>query len=131
MFFPRAVARFAAYSGRKMLEIECAASHGGCAMTAKAVSRFVAFDVAPGCFFQAWRRIQRVSNGPVQPVNAPVVTYAPFPQPAIVPKHVRLRHMRISESIEYGLTERFFAIANAIDALMAVADNLVRIIRRL
>src|SRR6266705_1705357 len=121
----RRMTRFASYTGNHMVQLRFPVDQSGSAVTTEAVARLIAVNVAPRGFFQAWRRIENVSNGPVQPVNCRVVAHAAFSEPSTTAEHIGLGEVGITEHIKDRLTEGFFPVSHTIDALLAVAYDLI------
>src|SRR5882724_5233216 len=123
----RAVAGFAGHAGNQTIQLKFGVDHCGCAVATEAVPRFIAVDVAARCLFKTGRRIEDVSDRPVQSIDRRVIAYATFVEFSVAPVDVSLGHMRMAESVEYRLADRLFSVGYAVHALLAVAYDLVRV----
>src|SRR5216110_43665 len=68
-----AMACFSSNTEKHAIEPKLPVDQRGGAVATEAVARFIAVDVAPSRLFEVWRRIENVSNGPIQPVNCRVI----------------------------------------------------------
>jgi len=125
MLRSRPVAVLTGNAGNQSIKLQFIVNNGGCAVTTEAVARLIAGDVAAKGLLQTGRRIQRVADRPVQAIDARVITHATFIEFAIVTEHVSLRDLGIAKYIGDRLTDGFFSVGHAVDALLVVADDLI------
>jgi len=74
----RPVAGLAGHAGNQSIQLKFGTDHGGGTVATEAVPRFIAADVAARGLLQAGRRIENVSDRPVQSVDRRVIAYAAF-----------------------------------------------------
>src|ERR1700746_250225 len=91
MLLSWAMAGFATHPCNQVFELQFVFYSRICAMTAEAIPGFVTVDVTAYGFLKSRRRVQGVSDRPVQSVNRAVVADPRLVQFSVVSEHVSLR----------------------------------------
>ena len=121
------MARFTGYSGHEAIQLQLISVSCAGAVTRKAIARFVHADPPAGSHFERWRYVAWIANGDIETLNVFVEAEATFVERAIVPEDVRLARLSLAKRVEYRLGDCVNAIGYGVEALVAVADDLVSV----
>src|SRR2546429_1246481 len=121
----RSVAGLAGHAGNQSLQLKLGVDHRGGAVTAETIARFIDTDVAAGGLLQARRRIEEVSDRPVQSIDRRVIAHAGFIKLSVAAVDISLGDMGISKRVKNRLPDGLFSVAHTIRVLLAIAYDLV------